>query len=61
MQLSSMSAFPTVTVSRVKPHTDFRGRYESGIAKMLVIGLGKREGAAQHHRWGFRGLRDMLP
>jgi hypothetical protein len=28
---------------------------------MLVIGLGKREGAAQHHRWGFRGLRDMLP
>ena len=28
---------------------------------MLVIGLGKRDGAAQHHRWGFRGLRDMLP
>jgi hypothetical protein len=28
---------------------------------MLVIGLGKREGASQHHRWGFKGLRDMLP
>jgi hypothetical protein len=28
---------------------------------MIVIGLGKRDGAAQHHRWGFRGLRDMLP
>ncbi len=28
---------------------------------MLVIGLGKRDGASQHHRWGFRGLRDMLP
>ena len=28
---------------------------------MLVIGLGKRDGAAQHHRWGYRGLRDMLP
>ena len=28
---------------------------------MLVIGLGKRDGAAQHHRWGVRGLRDMLP
>jgi hypothetical protein len=26
-----------------------------------VIGLGKRDGASQHHRWGFRGLRDMLP
>src|SRR5437588_12272970 len=28
---------------------------------MLVIGLGKRAGAAQHHRWGVRGLRDMMP
>src|SRR5262249_29789534 len=49
------------TASRVKAHTDFRSRYESGIVKMLVIGLGKREGAAQHHRWGVRGLRDMMP
>ena len=32
-----------------------------GIVKMLVIGLGKRDGAAQHHRWGSRGLRDMMP
>ena len=50
-----------MTISRIKPHTDFRGRFESGIVKMLVIGLGKRDGAAQHHRWGVRGLRDMLP
>ena len=58
---NALAADHVVTVSRVKPHTDFRGRFESGIAKMLVIGLGKRDGAAQHHRWGFRGLRDMLP
>jgi hypothetical protein len=58
---NALEADAVVTVSRVKPHTDFRGRFESGIAKMLVIGLGKRDGAAQHHRWGFRGLRDMLP
>jgi hypothetical protein len=58
---NALEADAVVTVSRVKPHTDFRGRYESGIVKMLVIGLGKRDGAAQHHRWGFRGLRDMLP
>src|SRR5260370_24386474 len=58
---NALAADAVVTVSRVKPHTDFRGRYESGITKMLVIGLGKRDGAAQHHRWGFRGLRDMLP
>jgi hypothetical protein len=50
-----------VTISRIKPHTDYRGSFESGILKMVVIGLGKRDGAAQHHRWGFRGLRDMMP
>src|SRR5262245_60296514 len=58
---NALEADAVVTLSRVKPHTDFRGRFESGIAKMLVIGLGKRDGASQHHRWGFRGLRDMLP
>src|SRR5213078_2452977 len=58
---NALAADGVVTVSRVKPHTDFRGKFESGILKMLVIGLGKRDGASQHHRWGFRGLRDMLP
>ncbi len=58
---NALEADAVVTVSRIKPHTDFRGRFESGITKMVVIGLGKRDGAAQHHRWGFRGLRDMLP
>ena len=58
---NALEADAVVTVSRIKPHTDFRGRFESGITKMLVIGLGKRDGASQHHRWGFRGLRDMLP
>lgn len=58
---NAWEADAVVTVSRVKAHTDFRGAYESGIVKMLVIGLGKRDGAAQHHRWGVRGLRDLLP
>jgi hypothetical protein len=58
---NALSADALVTISRVKPHTDFRGTFESGVAKMLVIGLGKRDGASQHHRWGVRGLRDMLP
>ena len=58
---NALAADAVVTISRIKPHTDFRGHFESGIAKMLVIGLGKREGASQHHRWGFKGLRDMLP
>ena len=34
-----------VLLNRVKPHTDFTGTYESGVLKMLVIGLGKRAGA----------------
>jgi hypothetical protein len=58
---NALAADGVVTVSRVKPHTDFRGRFESGILKMLVIGLGKRHGADQVHSFGTRGLRDMLP
>jgi hypothetical protein len=58
---NALQADAVVTISRIKPHTDFRGRYESGIVKMMVIGLGKRDGAAAHHRYGVRGLRDMLP
>lgn len=58
---NACKADAVVTISRIKPHTDFRSRYESGILKMLVIGLGKREGANQHHRFGVRGLRDYLP
>ncbi|MFL5241661.1 MAG: lactate racemase domain-containing protein [Gemmataceae bacterium] len=58
---NALAADAVVSISRIKPHTDFRGRYESGIVKMLVIGLGKRDGAAAHHRYGVRGLRDMLP
>lgn len=58
---NAFQADGVVTVSRIKPHTDYRGEYESGITKMLVIGLGKREGASQHHRWGWKGLQQMLP
>lgn len=58
---NALGADGVVTVSRIKPHTDYRGRHESGIAKMCVIGLGKREGASQHHRWGWKGLQQMLP
>lgn len=39
-------------VNRVKPHTAFSEPFGSGLLKMLVIGLGKAEGAAQIHRQG---------
>ncbi len=37
-------------VNRVKPHTDFKGSLESGLFKMMTIGLGKYTGAIQYHR-----------
>jgi hypothetical protein len=37
-------------VNRVKPHTDFKGSLESGLFKMMTIGLGKYTGATQYHR-----------
>jgi len=48
-------------ISRVKPHTDFRGRWESGLAKMAAIGLGKQAGAQVIHSAGVPGLRDLMP
>jgi hypothetical protein len=48
-------------VSRVKPHTDFRGPIGSGPAKMAAIGMGKQVGAAALHAHGVPGLRDRMP
>jgi hypothetical protein len=50
-----------VVVNRVKIHTDFHGPTESGLTKMLAIGLGKRQGAELIHAHGVRGLRDEIP
>jgi hypothetical protein len=49
-----------VLVNRIKPHTDFHGQYESGLMKMALIGLGKREGASAVHDYGLRGLRELI-
>ena len=45
-----------VVVNRVKAHTAFRGRYESGVMKMMTIGLGKQAGADVCHRQGILQL-----
>jgi len=39
-----------VVVNRIKPHTRLAGRYESGLIKMLMIGLGKHRGAYLYHQ-----------
>lgn len=38
-----------ILFNRIKPHTSFRGRYESGLMKMMAIGLGKQHGAESIH------------
>ena len=42
-----------IPVNRIKPHTGFRGPIESGICKMLAIGLGKHAGARRLHDEGY--------
>ena len=39
-----------VVCGRVKPHTNFAGDIQSGLLKMLMIGLGKKDGAALYHQ-----------
>ena len=39
-----------LVVGRVKPHTGFVGDIESGLMKMMLIGLGKHAGALVYHR-----------
>ncbi|GMX62328.1 lactate racemase domain-containing protein [Paenibacillus elgii] len=50
-----------VVINRVKPHTAFRGKIESGIMKMISIGLGKQKGAEACHQLGFKYMAENVP
>ncbi|MBM7601814.1 hypothetical protein JOC34_004243 [Virgibacillus halotolerans] len=50
-----------VVINRVKPHTAFRGPVESGIMKMISIGLGKQKGAEACHQLGFKHMAEHVP
>jgi hypothetical protein len=50
-----------LVINRVKPHTDFSGPWESGLMKMIAIGLGKRAQAESIHAFGAWGLRNLMP
>lgn len=50
-----------IPINRIKPHTDFRGDIESGLCKMLTIGLGNREGCSRLHRRGFENFSYVIP
>lgn len=50
-----------IVLNRIKPHTSFRGTYESGLMKMMAIGLGKQKGAASCHASGYKYMAKMVP
>ncbi len=58
---SALKADGIVIIPRIKPHTCFRGPIESGICKMLVIGLGKQIGADSVHSHGFASFTELIP
>ena len=57
----ALEADGIVLVNRIKPHTSFRGPHESGLMKMLTIGLGCHRGATLAHSQGAEGLTRMVP
>lgn len=61
MSTTALEADHVLLVNRVKPHTDFRGPIESGLAKVCAIGLGKQRGAQTIHSNGTRGLVELMP
>jgi len=58
---NALKADGIIVVNRVKPHTDFKGEIESGLMKMLVIGLGKQKGAEMIHSYRSEGYHKLLP
>ena len=58
---NALKADGIVIVGRVKPHTDFKGEIESGLMKMMVIGLGKQKGAEMIHRFKSEGYHKLIP
>lgn len=49
-----------ILLNRIKPHTSFRGKYESGLVKMLAIGLAKQKGAEMTHFLGYRHMAEAI-
>lgn len=50
-----------VVCGRIKPHTSINGEIESGLCKMMIVGLGKHRGATSFHRQGYHRLAQILP
>jgi len=58
---TALKADGIIVVGRVKPHTDFKGKIESGLMKMMAIGLGKQKGAETIHWYKSEGYHKLIP
>jgi hypothetical protein len=61
LDANAAAADGIIAINRVKAHTDFQGEVESGLAKIIAIGLGKQRGAEGIHRYGPRNLSVWIP
>ncbi len=61
MDKLAAAADGVVLICRVKPHTSFRAPIESGIVKMMTIGMGKITGATELHTQGMDKFGELLP
>jgi hypothetical protein len=61
MDKNAFESDGVILINRIKPHTDYHGKYESGLVKMAVIGLGKEKQALAIHRFGVFGLSVLIP
>ena len=57
---AAMNCGAVIPINRIKAHTNFRGAIESGLCKMLVVGLGKHKGAETIHKCGFDQMSDNI-
>ncbi|MBT3318557.1 MAG: DUF2088 domain-containing protein [Clostridia bacterium] len=55
-----LDADGVIILNRVKPHTSFRGEYESGIVKMAAIGMGGAKGARTTHAAGYMKMAENI-
>lgn len=49
-----------IIINRIKVHTSFKSDIESGLCKMLAVGLGGHQGASLIHSLGVKGLSDYM-
>lgn len=60
MDKAAAEADGIVVINRIKPHSAFSGANESGLVKMIAIGLGKQKGADSCHALGFKHMADFI-